>query len=182
MISTYAGIVALLGVFLIFAIGFFVLSQSSAQGEAGKIKESVYRIRRVWFVFLVALLVGILATTLPHAPNLKAAETHPQVVVKVDGRMWAWTFTPVSGAQLGADCTLQVPAGKTVEFLVTASDVNHGFGVYDAAGTMLTQVQAMPGYVNRLVYTFRQPGTYTVLCLEYCGVGHQVMTSQFKVI
>ena len=182
MISTYAGIVALLGVFLIFAIGFFVLSQSSAQGDSGKVKESVYRIRKVWFVLLVALLVGILATTLPHAPNLKAAETQPQVVVKVDGRMWQWTFTPVSGAQLGADGTLQVPAGKTVEFLVTASDVNHGFGIYDAAGTMLTQVQAMPGYVNRLVYTFHQPGTYTVLCLEYCGVGHQIMTAQMKVL
>lgn len=70
---------------------------------------------------------------------------------------------------------------RTVEFRVTSSDVNHGFGIYNAAGTLLTQVQAMPGYTNRLLYTFHQPGLYSILCLEYCGVGHQVMVSQFKV-
>jgi cytochrome c oxidase subunit 2 len=33
----------------------------------------------------------------------------------------------------------------------------------------------MPGYTNRLIYQFDQPGTYTIRCLEYCGIGHQAM-------
>ncbi len=182
MISIYAGITALIGMFLIFAIGLFVLSRSSSDGDAGQVRHNVYRIRRYWMAGLVAVLVGVLAATLPRAPNLRAAEVHPQAVVKVTGQMWQWSFTPVSGARLAPDGTLVLPAGKPVEFLVTASDVNHGFGIYDSAGTMLTQVQAMPGYTNRLIYTFRKPGTYTVLCLEYCGVGHQVMTARMKVL
>jgi len=33
----------------------------------------------------------------------------------------------------------------------------------------------MPGYVNRLRVHFERAGTYTVLCLEYCGMGHHRM-------
>lgn len=182
MISIYAGITACIGIFLIFAIGLFVLSRSSVDGDADEVKHSVYRIRKFWLVGLVAVLVGVLAATLPRAPNLRAAQVPAQAVVKVSGQMWQWNFTPVSGARLSRHGTLVLPAGKPVEFLVTASDVNHGFGIYDSAGTMLTQVQAMPGYTNRLLYTFSRPGVYTVLCLEYCGVGHQLMTARIRVL
>ncbi|CAF0701745.1 hypothetical protein MPNT_410011 [Candidatus Methylacidithermus pantelleriae] len=57
-----------------------------------------------------------------------------------------------------------------VEFLVRAADVNHGFGLYDPDGRLVAEVQAMPGYTNRLTYVFKKPGTYKVLCLEFCGV------------
>jgi len=32
-----------------------------------------------------------------------------------------------------------------------------------------------------LRYTFKEPGTYRVLCLEYCGVAHHEMTADIKV-
>jgi cytochrome c oxidase subunit 2 len=32
------------------------------------------------------------------------------------------------------------------------------------------------------VYTFDQPGTYTVQCLEYCGLGHAPMKATFEVV
>jgi cytochrome c oxidase subunit II len=35
--------------------------------------------------------------------------------------------------------------------------------------------------VNRLVYTFARPGRYRVLCLEYCGLAHHGMNSEFEV-
>ncbi|MGH8337220.1 MAG: cytochrome oxidase, partial [Gammaproteobacteria bacterium] len=75
-----------------------------------------------------------------------------------------------------------VQADSPVEFRVTSSDVNHGFAIYAPDGRIVTQVQAMPGFTNKLVYTFTQPGTYRVMCLEYCGVAHAVMTSEITVV
>jgi cytochrome c oxidase subunit 2 len=45
----------------------------------------------------------------------------------------------------------------------------------------MTQTQAMPGYVNRLRMVFAQPGTYTVLCLEFCGMSHHRMRAVVEV-
>jgi cytochrome c oxidase subunit 2 len=47
---------------------------------------------------------------------------------------------------------------------------------------LLFQVQAMPGYVNQVEYVFDKPGTYHVVCLEYCGVAHHAMTAEFTVV
>jgi cytochrome c oxidase subunit 2 len=75
-----------------------------------------------------------------------------------------------------------VHAGSPVEFRVTSKDVNHDFAVYAPDGRIATQTQAMPGFTNKIVYTFTQPGTYKVMCLEYCGIGHAPMTSEIKVV
>ena len=68
-----------------------------------------------------------------------------------------------------------------VEFRVTTLDVNHGFSLYAPDGHLVAQTQAMPGYVNRLRVTFDQPGTYTVLCLEFCGMSHHRMRGVVEV-
>jgi cytochrome c oxidase subunit 2 len=74
-----------------------------------------------------------------------------------------------------------VPAGQPVEIRVTTADVNHGFGLYDANNRLVTQTQAMPGFTNVIRHVFTTPGTYRVLCLEYCGLGHHTMFSQIVV-
>ncbi|MGH8399001.1 MAG: hypothetical protein ACRETA_12285, partial [Gammaproteobacteria bacterium] len=88
--------------------------------------------------------------------------------------------SPHPGAKTYNQLTL--PYGEPVEFRVTAADVNHGFAIYDNLGVLLAQTQAMPGYVNRLYFRFPKPGTYHILCLEYCGVGHLIMHANIEVI
>jgi cytochrome c oxidase subunit 2 len=39
----------------------------------------------------------------------------------------------------------------------------------------------MPGYVNRLRVQFDRPGTYQVLCLEFCGMSHHAMRGLIEV-
>ena len=89
----------------------------------------------------------------------------------VEGRQFGWVAEPK-----------QIKAGMPVEFKVTSRDVNHGFGVFDSRGVILFQVQAMPKYVNRAIYTFDKPGTYKIVCMEYCGMAHHVMNETFEVI
>lgn len=76
---------------------------------------------------------------------------------------------------------MTVEANSVVEFRVTTLDVNRGFSLYTPDGHLLAQTQAMPGYVNRLRVTFRDPGTYTVLCLEFCGMAHHRMRGVVEV-
>ena len=68
-----------------------------------------------------------------------------------------------------------------LEFRVTGADVTHGFSIYDLAGHVQTQTQAMPQYINRLRHRFPKSGTYHVLCFEFCGIGHPTMRAQLQV-
>lgn len=64
-----------------------------------------------------------------------------------------------------------VPVGSTVTFHVTSADVQHGFKLQ---GTNVN-FMVLPGQESTLRYTFEEPGNYTYVCTEYCGVGHQNM-------
>ncbi|MFC7371345.1 cytochrome c oxidase subunit II [Fictibacillus iocasae] len=80
----------------------------------------------------------------------------------------AFTFTPQK---------LQVPAGSTVTFKVTSTDVVHGFQIPATNVNMMIT----PGYVSTIKQTFTKPGKYLILCNEYCGAGHQVMAVTLEV-
>ncbi len=134
---------------------------------------SAYRMRHWLFAIAIVVLVGANWRTLGELPYLSslsplpAGEAHPAAAV---GEQWAWTVTPN-----------KFVVGQTAEFRVTTKDVNHGFGLYDPGMRIVAQTQAMPGYTNVLRYTFAAPGTYHVLCLEYCGLAHHDMKTEIAV-
>lgn len=76
----------------------------------------------------------------------------------------AWQFEPAE---------IRVPQGAEVEFVVTSTDVIHGFFIPE------TQVNAMliPGQVTEVTATFDDPGTHSLICHEYCGINHHQMTA-----
>lgn len=71
-----------------------------------------------------------------------------------------------------------VPSGSTVTFHLTSQDVIHGF---NAAGTNLN-IMAIPGQIAEFKVRFNEPKNYGVVCHEYCGVGHHLMSAQLKVV
>ncbi len=181
MTAYYAAITTLLVSLAIVAVALFVSAKRFPSAAASTATSTVYRIRSVYFVFLLGAAVISLAFTLPMTPYPnKFGEQKPNVTVKAIGEMWSWTLTPGSGAAAAGD-NLILPVGKMVEFDVSSKDVNHNFAIYNSAGELIAQVQAMPDYTNRLFYTFNVPGHYYVLCLEYCGVAHHAMNSEFDV-
>ena len=72
---------------------------------------------------------------------------------------------------------IEVPAGSTVDFVITSRDVVHGFHIDE------TRVNGMvlPGQITRLSHTFEEPGEHLIVCHEYCGVGHQNMYATLEV-
>lgn len=146
---------------------------------------SADRLRLLFFASLGIILLTFLVLTLPRLPYPAEAGTPDRIVLAV-GKQYAWSLTEGTGPSLETwdrdfSPTVTVAAGMPVEFRVTTLDVNHGFSLYAPDGHLVAQTQAMPGYMNRLRITFDQPGTYTVLCLEFCGMSHHRMRGVVEV-
>ena len=138
-----------------------------------EIQEKSYSIRaKLFWVLAIAGVIITVVTTLdlPYAATRGDIPANA-VEVNVEGRMWSWKLDKP-----------EANAGDTVVFSVSAIDVNHGLGIYDTDMRLMGQVQAMPfGYVNKLKMTFDKPGNYKLVCLEYCGLAHHSMISEFTI-
>lgn len=163
--------IALMGV--VTAVFLFVaLNASKPAVDYPPLQAKAYSIRSMffWALTIAGVLITIMTTLdLPYAAT-RGAVADNVVDVNVKGSQWSWQLSEQSAR-----------AGDTVVFHVTASDVNHGLGVYDPDMRMVGQTQAMPGYVNLLEIKVDKPGTYKLLCMEYCGLAHHAMISEFTV-
>ena len=72
---------------------------------------------------------------------------------------------------------VRVPAGRRIRFRLTSADVTHGFMI---AGTN-ANTMVIPGYVSQFTTVFHQPGDDLIVCNEFCGNGHHVMSGRLIV-
>ncbi len=157
----------------ILAITFiFVIKNSSSDGNKSAISAATGRWRNRLLVGMTLMFIPIIGFTLTKMPYARTVIANLDVVVvQAKGYQWYWELSQT-----------ELPVGKQIEFQVTSADVNHGFAIYGPDMKIITQTQAMPGVTNVLRTTFEQPGTYQILCLEYCGVAHHTMMSELHVV
>ena len=154
------------------AFVFVAANTNNFEEDFDSLRTKSYSIRTKFFWFLAVMGVVITVSTtqvLPYAAT-RGFVSGDELQINVVGKQWYW--------EMDAN---EATAGDTVLFNVSSGDVNHGFGIYDSDLRLLGQTQAMPGYTNKLRYTFDKPGEYRLLCMEYCGVAHHVMISNFVV-
>ncbi len=147
----------------------WVVRSSKAKIEYSALTGKISKLRRRLFYLVLAGITAVFLISivyLPYEPIQTTFAGAPQLTVNVIGSMFIWNLSRT-----------QVPTGVRVEFDVTSIDVNHGFALYTPDGILFAQVQAMPGYVNKLVVVFNKQGRYTIRCLEYCGTDHFTMES-----
>lgn len=184
-IQAYAATTAFIAGALIVSIVLFLIFTSQRGTEDGlTAKHKVYHVRgRYFMVLCLVILAGLIISFrfLPY-PDFQGK---PDEVVSVVAMQWAWKMAPGTtdkspmAFEGAADVT--VPVNKHIRFIVTSADVNHGFGIYNEKGLLVTQVQAMPQYHNELEYVFTEKGDYHVLCMEYCGMPHAYMVGTIHV-
>ena len=124
---------------------------------------------RTWFGIVAVMLVALLFATIFFTPYGRSSESAAQTV-NVRAQQFAFTMDKTT-----------IRAGESVKFHLRSLDVNHGFAVFDSHNTFLFQAQVMPGRTQDYVYTFEKPGQYRIICLEYCGPGHDQMRGSFAV-
>ncbi len=78
------------------------------------------------------------------------------------GRMWSWY--PI------------LKLKKDTEYIMhlSSSDLNHGFSLYPVN----INFQVVPGYDYGLKIKPNQSGSFTIICNEFCGIGHHLMTGK----
>ena len=124
------------------------------------------RTQLIWAMVVVGLIVSV--ASLREWPHAVASDSFE---VTISSGQWWWEIDKE-----------KVPLGRPVTFHATSEDVNHGMGIFDENLTLLFQTQAMPGYVNKITHIFEKPGTYKILCMEFCGVSHHDMAVEFQVV
>jgi cytochrome c oxidase subunit 2 len=162
---SYASVVALTIVFFVW-IGLSTRAKRRlVEPDPGKLGER----EKTWFAIVVVLLAALLFSTILFTPYGHSSGKNEQIEnIKAIQFAWIVPGTPIK-------------AGTPIKFRLTSADVNHGFAVYNSAGTLLFEVQVEPSRTQEYVYTFRKPGTYTILCTEFCGVSHAQMQSRLTV-
>jgi len=112
----------------------------------------------------------------------QAADPPSRLIVDVTGQQWAWTF---SYPQYDVKTTqLDLPLNRPVQFRVTSKDVLHGFAIQELgvrADANPGQVVTTPAVTPNRTGTYRT-GTYTVRCIELCGLYHALMSSTVHVV
>lgn len=158
----------------------------------------IHRFEAIWFAASLLLIVGFIATVTygavgvgirmvddqggtiadPANPTESPNFEDPGVYTAGQNRYDVYVIARQFLFNPGTTSPIRVPAGSTVTFYVTSADVLHGFEVVDTN----INVMVIPGQVTELTVTFEDPGTYGIICNEYCGGGHHTMEGRLTVV
>ena len=91
------------------------------------------------------------------------------MVIQAIGRQWMWKFQHPGGqAEIN---NLHVPAGDPVLINMISQDVIHSLYI----PALRIQMETLPGRYTQLWFKADRPGTYHILCAEFCGTDHSKM-------
>jgi len=152
----------------------------------------IHRSEKIWLAFgggMMALFLAVITTAAvvdgfvppSHVQSIDPAKVsvtppfdHPGLRKIADGVYEAYYVAHIFAFQ---PSSIEVPAGSRVTFYATSSDVMHGFSIPESGVNMAVT----PGWVSEIAYTFKRPGTFLLICNEYCGSGHQLMAAKVVV-
>jgi cytochrome c oxidase subunit 2 len=126
---------------------------------------------------LILAIVALLVFRTFHTEAKEDDSSRPDAVkIDVDAFQWGWKFTyPGQGVTVVGDSNHEpnfaVPAGRTVSFALTSSDVIHAFWI---PGQRFKK-DAIPGRTNHFDMEFDADGREQGLCSEFCGLRHSKM-------
>ncbi len=164
----------------------------------------IHRFEKFWTVVSILLIVGFVGTIVYGAvgpgvamvddeggtvdidavasgeyDRLDNFEEPTRTAERVSGdRYEAYILAKRFSFEPGTGESLQVPADSTVTLHITSPDVMHGF---ELVGTNVNTM-IIPGQVTKVTVEFDEPGTYNIVCAEYCGSAHHLMEGTVEVL
>ncbi len=164
-------------------------------------KEPVERIEIVWIAIAFVWCL-ILTFMMPYwhvfgKQNLsnEAYRTTPQAfAAKAQAVVDKWKVREVNGVPVvkppaGADIYLvgrlwqwwpayELKKGESYRLHLSSMDWQHGFSLQPVN----INTQVLPGYEMVITVTPNKAGEYTIVCNEYCGIGHHSMLGKIYVV
>ncbi len=130
--------------------------KQNSRGEAYSVSNDAYMARVEQFT--AANKVGELN-------GVPIAEPAPGGEAYLLARMWSWS--PV----------LKLRQGETYRLHLSSLDLQHGFSLQP----LNMNFQVLPGYDHVLTITPTSKGEFTIVCNEFCGIGHDKMIGKILV-
>ncbi len=101
----------------------------------------------------------------PFLKEMPIVEPAPGGDAYLIGRMWQWYPA------------LRLRVGETYRLHLSSLDLNHGFSLQP----LNMNFHVLPGYDHVLTITPTSKGEFTIVCNEFCGIGHHAMTGKIFV-
>jgi cytochrome c oxidase subunit 2 len=133
------------------------------------------RLEIVWVTIPFLMVTALAIYGWVVLDDLEAKQPN-EMVVKVTGRQFAWSFA-YPGEKVNSDL-LVLPKDRPVEFLINTKDVLHDFWVPE----FRLKSDAVPGLTTKIRLTPNRLGKYQVVCAELCGLGHSTMRQDVRVV
>jgi cytochrome c oxidase subunit 2 len=97
--------------------------------------------------------------------GIPIAEPAPGGDAYLQAQMWMWF--PI----------LKLKKGQTYRLHLSSLDLQHGFSIQP----LNMNFQVVPGYDHILTLTPTSAGEFSIVCNEFCGIGHHLMTGRIIV-
>jgi cytochrome c oxidase subunit II len=122
-------------------------------------------------ILLPALVLPLLwAVTLRDMRALTDASSPAAVTIEITAHQWWYEVRYPEHDRTFRD-EVFIPAGQTILLRVTSVDVIHSLWIPRLNG----KIDMIPGRTNELRIEASRPGSYPVLCAEFCGLHHADM-------
>jgi len=134
------------------------------------------RLEIAWTVGPVLILSAVVILTWLALPYVERPPSDvQQIPIDVIGAQWAWRYEypdwNSTTKNIRSSGTMYIEQGLTFLLRIHSDDVIHSFYVPDLG----IKIDAVPGITNIFWVRGDIPGTYTVQCAEFCGLGHSQM-------
>jgi cytochrome c oxidase subunit 2 len=121
-------------------------------------------------LFLAFWVIGFRQFVTLRTPPANAMDVY------VVAKQWMWEFAYPDGTASNGD--LYVPVGRPVRLLMSSRDVIHSFYV----PSFRVKQDVVAGRLTFTWFEATRPGTYDILCAEYCGPYHSAMRGRVVVL
>jgi cytochrome c oxidase subunit II len=137
-----------------------------------------------WHVFGKQNLANEAYRTTPEAYSKKTQDMVDKFTVRTETDQKIPVVHPAAGGDVYLIARLwqwwpllELESGKTYRIHLMSMDWLHGFSLQPEN----INIEVHPGYEHIITVTPTNPGAYSIICNEYCGINHSTMTSRLYV-
>lgn len=168
-----AGLMAL--ILTVLAVVFCVRYRRGSAADRSNAPDHANGLEWTWTIAPLLAFIGLFLWGAYDYAALTRPPTDAMPVYVV-AKQWVWTLQHENGIREIDE--LHVPAGQAVRLLMTSQDVIHSFYV----PAFRIKQDVVPGRYTALWFTATKPGTYHLLCAEFCGTDHASMAGGIVVM
>ncbi len=148
------------------------------------------KLQITWIAVPIFIGLLLLAMSLPALSEFQKELSTPvpdETIIVEATDNWQWKFyrgdqvyRPVTDENGISMTTLPLESGRTYKFILWSTGekpIIHSFYVYE----LNFKMDVVPHKNNTITVTIKSPGSYLILCAEYCGARHSMMRGMLEV-